>query len=150
MPFACANGPSDQGWPADPALAGAGGDLRGRLAHRGGRIGGVTLQIVRDWVVRFNAHGPEGLLDGKAPGQPSKLTDEHRQRLSAMVESGPIPAVHGVVRWRLVDLMQWLWEEFRICDLQADAEPRAAGAGLSQALGPPAPSCQERGRGGGF
>ncbi|EXS69156.1 helix-turn-helix domain-containing protein, partial [Sphingobium sp. Ant17] len=31
------------------------------------RIGGVTLQIVRDWVVRFNARGPAGLLDGKAP-----------------------------------------------------------------------------------
>jgi transposase len=25
-----------------------------------------------------------------------------------------IPAVHGVVRWRLVDLVQWIWEEFRI------------------------------------
>ena len=24
------------------------------------RIGGVTLQIVRDWVVKFNAHGPGG------------------------------------------------------------------------------------------
>jgi hypothetical protein len=31
-----------------------------------------------------------------------------------MIESGPIPAVHGVVRWRLADLMQWLWEEYRI------------------------------------
>ena len=29
--------------------------------------GGVTLQIVRDWVIRFNARGPDGLLDGKAP-----------------------------------------------------------------------------------
>ena len=28
-----------------------------------------------------------------------------------VVEEGPIPAVHGVVRWRIVDLMQWLWEE---------------------------------------
>ena len=27
---------------------------------------------------------------------------------------GPIPAIHGVVRWRLIDLIQWLWEEFRI------------------------------------
>ena len=26
------------------------------------KIGGVTLQIVRDWVMKFNAHGPEGLL----------------------------------------------------------------------------------------
>ena len=32
----------------------------------------------------------------------------------AVIESGPIPAVHGVVRWRLVDLVQWVWEEFRI------------------------------------
>ena len=42
------------------------------------------------------------------------LSDEHRQRLSEMIESGPIPAVHGVVRWRLADLMQWLWEEYRV------------------------------------
>jgi hypothetical protein len=27
--------------------------------------------------------------------------------LAALVESGPIPAVHGVVHWRLVDLVQW-------------------------------------------
>ena len=31
------------------------------------RMGGVGLQIVRDWVMRFNARGPEGLLDRKAP-----------------------------------------------------------------------------------
>ena len=31
-----------------------------------------------------------------------------------MVESGPIPAVHGVVRWRLVALARWIFEEFRI------------------------------------
>ena len=34
------------------------------------KIGGVTLQIVRDWVMKFNAHGPEGLIDCKPPGQP--------------------------------------------------------------------------------
>ena len=69
---------------------------------------------MRDWVLRFNARGPDGLLDGKAPGQPSTLSHEHRQRLSEMIETGPIPAVHGVVRWRLADLVQWLWDEFRI------------------------------------
>src|SRR5215212_5667618 len=78
------------------------------------RIGGVTLQIVRDWVVKFNAQGPEGLIDRKPPGQPSRLTDAHRQHLLQMIESGPIPAVHGVVRWRLVDLIQWLWDEYRL------------------------------------
>ena len=77
-------------------------------------IGGVGLQIVRDWVVRFNADGPAGLLDRKAPGQPPLLKAEHRAALAQMIEAGPIPAVHGVVRWRLVDLVQWIWEEFKI------------------------------------
>ena len=77
-------------------------------------VGGVGLQIVRAWVVRFNAAGPAGLLDRKAPGQPARLSPAHRRALAAMIEAGPIPAVHGVVRWRLVDLVQWIWEEFEI------------------------------------
>src|SRR3954464_14861245 len=78
------------------------------------RIGGVTVQIVRDWVVKFNAHGPEGLVNRRPPGQPSKRTDAQRAALVALVDRGPIPAIHGVVRWRLIDLIQWLWEEFRL------------------------------------
>ena len=31
-----------------------------------------------------------------------------------MIESGPIPAIHGVVRWRIVDLCYWVFEEFRV------------------------------------
>ena len=68
------------------------------------KIGGVTLQIIRDWVLKFNALGPDGLIDGKAPGKPSRLNDAQRAALMAIVESGPIPAIHEVVRWRLVDL----------------------------------------------
>jgi transposase len=79
------------------------------------RIGDVGLQIVRDWVLRFNAAGPDGLIDRKAAGPEPRLTDAHRKALVALIESGPIPAVHGVVRWRLIDLCLWLWEEFRIC-----------------------------------
>ena len=77
-------------------------------------VGGVTLQIVRDWVLKFNAHGPDGLVDCWAPGPSPKLSAAHRQALAAMIEAGPTPAIHGVVRWRLIDLCQWLWEEFRI------------------------------------
>jgi transposase len=77
-------------------------------------VGGVSLQVVRDWVLRFNAHGPDGLIDRRAPGQPSRLNDAHRAALVAMVENGPIPAVHEVVRWRIIDLCQWLWEEYEI------------------------------------
>src|SRR5271166_1247779 len=76
------------------------------------KIGGVTVQIIRDWVVKFNARGPAGLIAGKAPGQTPRLTAEHREALARMVEGGPIPAVDGVVRWRLVDLCQWVFEEY--------------------------------------
>ena len=78
------------------------------------RIGGVGLQTVRDWVLAFNADGPDGLIDGKAPGNPSKLNDEQRQALARIVDSGPIQAIHGVVRWRLRDLAWWIYEEFGI------------------------------------
>ena len=64
--------------PQGAASVGSGGDLRGGDPDRSRRIGGVTLQIGRDWVVKLNAHGPEGLIDRKPPGQPSKLTDVHR------------------------------------------------------------------------
>lgn len=72
----------------------------------------MGLQVVRDWVLRFNANGPGGLIDRKAPGQPSRLDARHRAALAAMVENGPIPAVHGVVRWRIIDLCQCLWDEY--------------------------------------
>ena len=78
------------------------------------RIGGVGLQTVRDWVLAFNAEGPSGLVNGKALGNAPLLSDVNRQALMQIVESGPIPAVHGVVRWRLIDLVQWVFEEFRI------------------------------------
>ena len=53
------------------------------------QVGGVGLQSVRDWVLAFNAEGPAGLIDGKAPGQPCKLNDVQRQALVRLVESGP-------------------------------------------------------------
>ena len=54
------------------------------------------------------------MVDGKAPGNVCKLSPHHREALLALVESDPIPAVHGVVRWRLKDLTLWIWEEFQI------------------------------------
>ena len=78
------------------------------------KIGGVGLQTIRDWVLPFNERGPDGLLNGKSPGHPPLLNDQQRQALHRIVESGPLPAVHGVVRWRLIDLAQWMFDEFRI------------------------------------
>jgi transposase len=70
----------------------------------------VTLQTIRDWVLWFNAEGPEGLLDGKSTGSPPKLTARHKAALARVVEEGPKPYLDGVVRWRLCDLAAWLYE----------------------------------------
>jgi hypothetical protein len=62
------------GWTAKPSCSGG---LRTiSMAMR--VAGGVGLQVVRDWVLRFNAEGPAGLIDRKAPGPAPLLKDEHR------------------------------------------------------------------------
>src|SRR4026208_1250202 len=43
------------------------------------KIGGVGLQIIRDWALRFNARGPDGLLHGRPPGKPAQPNDPQRQ-----------------------------------------------------------------------
>ena len=65
-------------------------------------------------MLAFNAAGPEGLIDGKAPGKVPLLNAEQRAALQRIIEAGPNPAVDGVVRWRLIDLAQWVYAEFRI------------------------------------
>ncbi|TCR63207.1 helix-turn-helix domain-containing protein [Rhizobium sp. BK376] len=44
-------------------------------------MGGVGLQIIRDWVERFNRDGPDGLKTGKAKGRDPLLNDKQRKAL---------------------------------------------------------------------
>ena len=76
------------------------------------KIGGMDRQTLRDWVIRFNDQGPDGLINIPSPGVPPKLDATHRAFLARIVEEGPIPAAHGVVRWRACDLIMRLHEEF--------------------------------------
>jgi transposase len=89
---------------------------------------------------------PEGLIDKKAPGQRSKLKDTHRAALAKMIEEGPIPAIHGVVRWRLIYLCQWVFEEFRVTVSVQTMSRELRTMGLLQALGASTPSCADRWR----
>src|SRR5580704_3161461 len=75
---------------------------------------GMDRQTLRDWVHRYNAEGLRGLYDRKPPGASPKLTAEQRAALAAMVEAGPDPEVHGVVRWRRVDLRDELQRRFGV------------------------------------
>ena len=64
---------------------------------------GMDRQTLRDWVHRYNAEGLRGLHDLKTPGPKPKLTAEQQAELAKLVEAGPDPTCHGVVRWRRVD-----------------------------------------------
>src|SRR6266571_5413448 len=88
--------------------------LDGASREDAAKIGGMDRQTLRDWVIRFNEQGPEGLVNKSSPGAPGKLTEEHKAFLVRLVEEGPIPAVDGVVRWRACDLIMRLYEEFGI------------------------------------
>jgi len=72
----------------------------------------MDRQTLRDWVIRFNEQGPDGLINIPSPGVPPKLNSRHKAFLARIVEEGPIPAIHGVVRWRACDLIMRLYEEF--------------------------------------
>jgi len=52
------------------------------------RISGVGRQTVRDWVLRFNAGGPKGLIDPKSPGKVPKLNKAQRQALVQVAGRG--------------------------------------------------------------
>ena len=86
--------------------------LDGASREDAAKIGGMDRQTLRDWVIRFNEQGPDGLINIPSPGVPPKLDDTHRAFLARIVKEGPIPAVHGVVRWRACDLIMRLYEEF--------------------------------------
>ena len=68
------------------------------------KIGGVTLQIVRDWVMKFNTHGSQRphRQEGAGPGSKAQ-----RHPSGGACQSDR-------VRWRLIDLCQWIFEAFRI------------------------------------
>jgi transposase len=78
------------------------------------RLGGMDRQTLRDWVHRFNEHGPDGLTDAWSKGKPPRLSAAQQAELAQLVETGPDRAVHGVVRWRRVDLQHLIAERFDV------------------------------------
>lgn len=88
--------------------------LDGASRQEAATIGGMDRQTLRDWVIRFNEQGPDGLINLPSPGAPAKLSHEHKAFLARITDDGPIPAIHGVVRWRACDLIMRLREEFAL------------------------------------
>ena len=86
--------------------------LDGASREEAAKIGGMDRQTLRDWVIRFNEQGADGLISIPSLGVPPKLNSRHKAFLTRIVEEGPIPAIHGVVRWRACDLIMRLYEQF--------------------------------------
>ena len=86
------------------------------------KMGGMDRQTLRDWVHRFNASGPEGLLDNWTDGPKPRLSEEQLAQFSTIVEAGPDRAKDGVVRWRRIDLKRVIAERFGV-----DFHPRYVG-----------------------
>ena len=78
------------------------------------RIGGMDRQTLRDWVHRFNEEGPDGLTNRKGAGRTRYLSDVQMKELGEIVETGPDPAVDGVVRWRRIDLKRVIEARFGV------------------------------------
>ncbi|MBK5960171.1 hypothetical protein CCR97_18455 [Rhodoplanes elegans] len=121
------------------------------------RIGGMERQTLRDWVHRFNTHGPDGLMDIPSPGPSSRLTTAQLVELAEIVGVPPLsvngprnlptlgrakfPTLAGVVisRWGDRSLRSWAAERLalrreRAAPLVADLEiwMRAERARLSR------------------
>jgi transposase len=88
--------------------------LDGMNRTEAARVGGMDRQTLRDWVHRFNELGPDGLKDTWSKGNPPGLSPEQQAELVRLVETGPDRAVHGVVRWRRVDLQRLIAERYGV------------------------------------
>lgn len=78
------------------------------------KVGGMDRQTLRDWVHRFNAAGPEGLIDNWTEGPKPRLSAGQLADFAAIVEAGPDRERDGIVRWRRADLKRIIAERFGV------------------------------------
>lgn len=88
--------------------------MEGSTRTAAARSAGMDRQTLRDWVIRYNAEGVEGLRDRPRSGRPGQLSAEQLAELARLVEAGPDIDVHGVVRWRCVDLQAQIKQRFEV------------------------------------
>jgi transposase len=88
--------------------------LEGTPRTEAARFTGMDRQTLRDWVIRYNEEGVEGLCDRPRSGRPAQLTTTQLAELAQLVEDGPDVDLHGVVRWRCVDLQAQIKERFGV------------------------------------
>ena len=99
--------------------------LEGASRADAARQGGMDRQTLRDWVHRYNALGPDGLVSRHGGGPKPKLTAAQMAEFKALAIAGPDLSVHKVVRWRCVDLRAEVARRFSV-----EADERTVGKWL--------------------
>lgn len=95
-------------------LLGVANALDGMSREQAARQAGMDRQTLRDWVIRFNAQGVEGLSDRPRSGRPAWLDDGQLATLRAVVLRGPDPERDGVSTWRAKDLCRIVEARFGV------------------------------------
>jgi transposase len=93
------------------ALANA---LDGMSRDRAAKQAGMDRQTLRDWVIRFNAEGVEGLGDRPRSGRPPFLGEGQMAAVKALVLRGPNPERDGVSSWTAKDLCRMVENRFGV------------------------------------
>src|SRR4029434_4515542 len=75
---------------------------------------GMDRQTLRDWVIRYNENGPEGLRNRPRLGRKPRLDEGQQAALKAVILRGPRPERDGVSRWRIKDLCRIAEERFGV------------------------------------
>ena len=88
--------------------------LDGHSRTDAAELSGMDRQTLRDWVHRYNDFGLEGLKSRSSPGRAPALSEEQMAELRELVINGPDPEIHGVVRWRCVDLKAEVARRFAV------------------------------------
>ena len=73
---------------------------------------GMDRQTLRDWVIRYNEHGLDGLGDRWGDGRPPKLDAEEKAELLGIVMAGPAPETSGLSAFTRDDLVRICEERF--------------------------------------
>jgi transposase len=78
--------------------------LSGMSRMDAARSAGMDRQTLRDWVLRYNAHGVAGLVDQWKGGRPPMLTAAEQTELLEIVLAGPDPEKDGFCAFTRDDL----------------------------------------------
>jgi len=75
---------------------------------------GVDVQTLRDWAIRYNARGLDGLRDAARSGRPRKLDESQTAEPVSLIEGGSDPDAGEPSRWTLGMLQQWIDDRFEV------------------------------------